>query len=248
MTDRCDGRLRVGREILRPPSDGTHNPNLGGPGARYVGYTSGEPIIANGRIVVPSIYSFATGQVPEGVPSTPDQRMGGLAANYDRAELQQSENQAIGRARVTEPGKGMLFAAMTYVGNQGTITSTPALSSNAKTQESDWLKIAMNHKRNSKLIAWCPSSLLIGCGAQEHGEIAPPRTPETQAPENASAPKGGQPNAARGARSKPFAHTPATPRKRPRAKFPRAIDLVLIPIDSLPAPLKIDRRWANMTR
>ena len=119
MTDRCDGRLCIGRNILRPPSDDIHNPHLGGPTARYIGYKSGEPEIINGQFITPSEFTFSTGQIPEASPATPDQGIGGLAAKYDRAELQQSENQAIGRAPVTEPGKGIVFTATTYVGNAG---------------------------------------------------------------------------------------------------------------------------------
>ena len=119
MTNRCDGRLCVARNILRPPSDDTHNPNLGGPGARYVGYTGGDPQIINGQVTVPSEFTFATGQVPEANPATPDQGIGGLAAKYDRTELQQSENQAIGRGPAIEEGKGVVFTATTYVGNLG---------------------------------------------------------------------------------------------------------------------------------
>ncbi len=126
MTDRCDGRLCVGRQILRPPSDDTHNPNLGGPGARYVGNSMGEPEIVDGVLAIPSHFTFATGQVPEGVPATSDHGIGGLAAKYDRAELQQSENQAIGRAFVTDPGKGVVFTATTYVGNPGKAISLAA--------------------------------------------------------------------------------------------------------------------------
>ena len=134
MTDRCDGRLCVGRQILRPPSDDTHNPNLGGPGARYIGYTAGEPEIVNGQVTTPGIYTFATGQVPEGVAATPDHGLGGLAAKYDRAELQQSENQAIGRATVTEPGKGIVFTATTYVGHSGNAISLAADAHNSGVQ------------------------------------------------------------------------------------------------------------------
>lgn len=119
MTNRCEGRLCVARNILRPPSNDTHNPNLGGPGARYVGYTGGEPQIINGQVTVPSEFNFATGQIPEAVPATPDHGIGGLAAKYDRQELQDSENQAIGRGPAIEQGKGIIFTATTYVGNPG---------------------------------------------------------------------------------------------------------------------------------
>jgi len=131
MTNRCDGRLCVGTQILRPPSDDTHNPNLGGPGARYVGYTMGEPEMVNGQVIIPSLFTFATGQVPEGVTATPDHGLGGLAAKYDRDELQQSENQAIGRATVTEPGKGIVFTATTYVGQAGNAISLAADAHNS---------------------------------------------------------------------------------------------------------------------
>ncbi len=119
MTTRCDGRLCVAKNILRPPSDDIHNPNLGGGTARYVGYTGGEPLITNGQISVPSEFNFATGQIPEANPATPDHGIGGLAALYSRPELQNSENQAIGRGPVIEVGKGIIFTATTYVGNLG---------------------------------------------------------------------------------------------------------------------------------
>ena len=130
MTNRCDGRLCIGRNILRPPSDDTHNPFLGGTGARYVGYTCGEIEIINGQIIVPSLFTFATGRIPELDPATPDQGIGGLAAKYSRAQLQQSENQAIGRGKVIETGKGIVFTVTSYVGNVG---SAVALAADAHT-------------------------------------------------------------------------------------------------------------------
>jgi hypothetical protein len=119
MTDRCEGRLCIGSQILRPPSDDTHNPNLGGTGARYVGYTMGEPTIINSQMIIPSLFTFATGQVPEGDPFTPDQGIGGLAAGYDKSELQNTAHQAIGRARVSEIGRGVVFTATTYASDVG---------------------------------------------------------------------------------------------------------------------------------
>jgi hypothetical protein len=119
MTDRCDGRLCIGGLILRPPSDDTHSPDLGGADARYVGVTEGEPSIINGQIIQPKVFTFSTGQVPEGAPTTPNQGMGGLTAKYDREELQVKENQLIARSRVTENGKGIIFTATNPAGVAG---------------------------------------------------------------------------------------------------------------------------------
>jgi hypothetical protein len=97
----------------------------------------GEQEMVTGQIIVPSLFAFATGQIPEGVPATPDQGMEGLAAKYDREELQQSENQAIGRAHVTEPGKGILFTATSYVGHSGDAIAFAADAHNSGVQQLD---------------------------------------------------------------------------------------------------------------
>jgi len=119
MTNRCDGRLCVVRSILRPPSDDTHRPDLGGDRGRYVGCTSREPVISNGQITIPSEFVFAAGPIPEGNPATPDQGIGGLTTLYNRPYRQTAENQAIGRGPVIDPGKGVIFTATNYVRSGG---------------------------------------------------------------------------------------------------------------------------------
>jgi hypothetical protein len=120
MTNRCDGRLCAARHIMRPPSDDTHNAALGGITGRYVAYTSGEPEIINGQVIIPSDFAFETGPIPEAVPTTPDHGIGGLAAKYDKTALNDgSENHAIGRGPVIEEGKGVIFTATNYVNSQG---------------------------------------------------------------------------------------------------------------------------------
>ena len=92
MSDRCDGRLCVGRNILRPPSDDTHYPPYGGATGRYVGQTAQS-----------HSFTFGAGQIPD--PPNVDHGIGGLAcgpSEYGKAIRQTKENQFIGRGKVVE--------------------------------------------------------------------------------------------------------------------------------------------------
>jgi len=118
MTDGCDGRLCVGRVVLRPPSDDTHHA-LGGAIGRWIGCSGGNPDIINGQIVVPSLYTLAAGKLPEADPATPDQGIGGLSTNYTLGVRQIAENQVIGHAASHEQGKGVVFTATNFPGKGG---------------------------------------------------------------------------------------------------------------------------------
>ena len=111
MTDRCDGRLCVGRTVLRPPSDDTHHPLGSVQYGRWAGYTSIDGI--NG------FFDFKAGQVPESNPSTPDHGMGGFSTNYTLAVRQTAENQLIGYAPMHESQKGVIFTATNFPGKGG---------------------------------------------------------------------------------------------------------------------------------
>lgn len=106
MTDRCDGRLCVGRLILRPPSDDTHFPKYGGATGRYVGHQ-----------LDPQAFTFGAGQIPD--PPNIDHGIGGLSTEYGLPIRQTKENQFIGRGKVSETGKGIVFTATNYVGKGG---------------------------------------------------------------------------------------------------------------------------------
>ncbi|SKA94319.1 delta-60 repeat domain-containing protein [Prosthecobacter debontii] len=106
MTDRCDGRLCVGRLILRPPSDDTHHPDLGGALGRYICHT-----------LSPQTFTFGAGQIPD--PPNMDQGIGGLSTNYTLGIRQSAENQAVGRGKGHEAGKGIIFTATNYEGKGG---------------------------------------------------------------------------------------------------------------------------------
>lgn len=119
MTDRCDGRLCVGRVVSRPPSDDTHHALGGQQFGRWVGHTAGQPQIENGRPIWPGIFTFAAGQLPEANAATPDHGIGGLSTNYTLAVRQSAENQVIGYAPIYEENKGIVFTATNFPGKGG---------------------------------------------------------------------------------------------------------------------------------
>jgi hypothetical protein len=113
--------LVVGGQILRPPSDDTHHPDLGGALGRYIGHT-----------LDPQSFTFGAGQIPD--PPNVDQGMGGLSTNFGLAVRQSAENQVVGRGKVHETGKGIIFTATNYDGKGGAASPFAADAANSGVQ------------------------------------------------------------------------------------------------------------------
>jgi len=109
MTDRCDGRLVVGRQVLRPPSEDNHHDLGGEQYGRYIGHW-----------LSPNHFVFGAGRVPENAGNaTPDTAMGGLSTNYSLPVRQSAENQIIGYVPADMAGEELVFAATNMVGAGG---------------------------------------------------------------------------------------------------------------------------------
>jgi hypothetical protein len=112
MTNRCDGRFLVGRQVLRPPSDDNHHDLGGQVFGRYVGHW-----------LSPNRFVFGAGRVPENAHNaTPDTAMGGLSTNYTLAVRQTDPNQLIGYVPEDKAGEGIVFTATNFQNEGGKAT------------------------------------------------------------------------------------------------------------------------------
>jgi hypothetical protein len=99
------------RKILVPPSNDTHNPNLGGIDGKFFGLDfdgGGDGVI----------YKFGCGPIPSSSPSTPLHGIGGLIADCAKGILNAAETQAVGRGR-SNSGEGVVFTATCHVDSVG---------------------------------------------------------------------------------------------------------------------------------
>ena len=124
-TNRCEGRICVAGNILRPPSDDTHH-DLGGAIGRYIGNTLEPPSFPYNSFV------FGAGPIPE--PATIDHGLGGLSTNYNLSSRQHTPNQVVGRAKGVEYGKGVVFTATNPVGKGGAATEFSVDAKNSGVQ------------------------------------------------------------------------------------------------------------------
>jgi hypothetical protein len=107
MTNRCDGRLVVGRQVLRPPSEDNHHDLGGEKFGRYIGHW-----------LSPNHFVFGRGRVPENAGgNTPDTAMGGLSTNYKLDVRQTRSNQIVGYVPNEKAGEGLVFTATNFIGS-----------------------------------------------------------------------------------------------------------------------------------